>query len=103
MNNEKIKFIDLFAGLGGIRIGFEQACREKGLKTECVMTSEIKPHAVITLKHNHAHENFVGDIFQVKTEDIPDFDFLFAGFPCQPFSSGGKRHGFSDTKGDILF
>jgi DNA (cytosine-5)-methyltransferase 1 len=99
----KLKFIDLFAGLGGIRLGFEQACRDRGIETECVLTSEIKPYAVQTLKHNHHHENFVGDIFQVKNEDIPQFDFLFGGFPCQPFSSSGKRNGFADTRGTLFF
>ncbi len=103
MDNNKIKFIDLFAGLGGIRLGFEQACSERGIETECVLTSEIKPHAVQTLKYNHDHENFVGDIFQVKNEDIPDFDFLFGGFPCQPFSASGKRQGFADTRGTLFF
>jgi site-specific DNA-cytosine methylase len=73
MMNKKIKFIDLFAGLGGIRIGFEQACKERGIETECVLTSEIKPYAVETLKHNHHHNNFIGDIFQLKNEGIPDF------------------------------
>lgn len=99
----KFKFIDLFAGLGGIRLGFEQACQDRGIETECVLTSEIKPYAVQTLKHNHHHENFVGDIFQVKNEDIPPFDFLFGGFPCQPFSASGKRNGFADTRGTLFF
>jgi len=101
--NKKLKFIDLFAGLGGIRIGFEQACKDRGIETECVLTSEIKPYAVKTLKHNHHHNNFIGDIFQLKNEDIPDFDFLFGGFPCQPFSAGGKRNGFADTRGTLFF
>jgi DNA (cytosine-5)-methyltransferase 1 len=99
----KLKFIDLFAGLGGIRLGFEQACQERGIETECVLTSEIKPYAIQTLKHNYHHENFVGDIFQVKNEDIPPFDFLFGGFPCQPFSASGKRNGFADTRGTLFF
>ena len=102
-SNKKLRFIDLFAGLGGIRLGFEAACEEKGIDTECVMTSEIKPYAVETLKHNHHHDNFVGDIFNVKNEDIPQFDFLFGGFPCQPFSAGGKRQGFADTRGTLFF
>lgn len=99
----KLKFIDLFAGLGGIRLGFEQACQDRGIETECVLTSEIKPYAIQTLKYNHHHENFVGDIFQVKNEDIPPFDFLFGGFPCQPFSASGKRNGFADTRGTLFF
>ena len=103
MKNKNIKFIDLFAGLGGIRIGFEQACKELDINTECVLTSEIKSHAIETLKYNHEHENFVGDIFKLKNEDIPDFDFLFGGFPCQPFSAGGKRNGFADTRGTLFF
>ena len=100
---QKFKFIDLFAGLGGIRLGFEQACQDRGIETECVLTSEIKPYAIQTLKHNHHHENFVGDIFQVRNEDIPPFDFLFGGFPCQPFSASGKRNGFADTRGTLFF
>lgn len=98
-----IKFIDLFAGLGGIRIGFEDSFKKMGFETECVLTSEIKPYANKTLKHNFSHNLFVGDIFNVETNKIPDFDFLLGGFPCQPFSSGGKRLGFLDTRGTLFF
>lgn len=103
MENKTIKFIDLFAGLGGIRLGFENAIKTIGLKSECVMTSEIKPYAIDTLKKNIPHSLFVGDIFKVNSNEIPDFDFLLAGFPCQPFSSGGKRQGFLDTRGTLFF
>ncbi|MCT3721333.1 DNA (cytosine-5-)-methyltransferase [Elizabethkingia anophelis] len=103
MKNNKIKFIDLFAGLGGIRLGFENAFKSHGIETECVLTSEIKSHAVTTLKHNFHHERLEGDIFNIKNESIPDFDFLLGGFPCQPFSAGGKRHGFLDTRGTLFF
>src|SRR5690554_3377434 len=99
----KVKFIDLFAGLGGIRLGFENSFRELGFETECVMTSEIKPYAVETLVKNFNHDYFVGDIFQVENEQIPDFDFLLGGFPCQSFSAAGNRHGFSDTRGTLFF
>ncbi len=98
-----IKFIDLFAGLGGIRIGFEDSFKKMGFDTECVLTSEIKPHAIKTLEHNFNHSQFVGDIFKVRTDEIPDFDFLLGGFPCQPFSAGGKRLGFLDTRGTLFF
>jgi len=99
----KVKFIDLFAGLGGIRLGFEKSFNELGFETECVMTSEIKPYAVETLAKNFSHDYFVGDIFQVENVQIPDFDFLLGGFPCQSFSAAGNRHGFSETRGTLFF
>lgn len=103
MESKKIKFIDLFAGLGGIRLGFENVFKGLGYETECVMTSEIKPYAVQTLRHNFKHDFLVGDIFGIRNEFIPDFDFLLGGFPCQPFSSSGKRQGFIDTRGTLFF
>lgn len=103
MKNNKIRFIDLFAGLGGIRLGFENVFKAVGFETECVMTSEIKPYAVNTLKHNFEHDFLSGDIFDTPNEFIPDFDFLLGGFPCQPFSASGKRQGFMDTRGTLFF
>lgn len=103
MKNNTVKFIDLFAGLGGIRLGFEKAFKDAGIETECVMTSEIKPYAVKTLIHNFGHDFLAGDIFEIRNEFIPDFDFLLGGFPCQPFSAGGKRQGFMDTRGTLFF
>ncbi len=98
-----LRFIDLFAGIGGIRCGLEQAAREMGLETQCVFTSEIKPYAVRVLQQNHPHETICGDITKVQTRNIPDFDILCAGFPCQAFSSAGKRQGFADTRGTLFF
>lgn len=98
-----VKFIDLFAGMGGIRLGFEQAFNERGYETECVLTSEIKPYAVQALKYNFEQDNLVGDICQVDAKDIPDFDVLLAGFPCQAFSTAGKGLGFLDTRGTLFF
>lgn len=98
-----LRFIDLFAGIGGIRCGLEQAAKEIGLNPVCVFTSEIKPHAVRVLKENHPEETVFGDITQIKTSEIPDFDVLCAGFPCQAFSSAGKRQGFADTRGTLFF
>lgn len=103
MTEKTVKFIDLFAGLGGIRLGFEKAFKKQGIKTECVLTSEIKKYAVETLCHNFKDQHFAGDIFNIKNEDIPDFDFLLGGFPCQPFSASGRRHGFLDTRGTLFF
>lgn len=98
------KIIDLFAGLGGIRLGFQQAMNELGLKTECVFSSEIKPYAIQAYKGYFGEKEIFGDITLVNTnQDIPDFDYLLAGFPCQPFSSAGNRNGFADTRGTLFF
>ncbi len=98
-----VKFINLFAGMGGLRLGFETSFKKAGFNTQCIMTSEIKPYAVETLHKNFKHDYFVGDITKVSALDIPDFDFLLGGFPCQPFSASGNRHGFSDTRGTLFF
>jgi DNA (cytosine-5)-methyltransferase 1 len=99
------KFIDLFAGIGGMRIGFDQ------LGGECVFSSEIDIHARVTYALNF-NENPEGDIREIKAESIPSHDLLLAGFPCQPFSiagvtklsSMGLEHGFLDeTKGTLFF
>ncbi|MDD7417582.1 MAG: DNA cytosine methyltransferase [Treponemataceae bacterium] len=102
-NSKSIKFIDLFAGIGGIRKGFELACSEMNIPCECVFTSEIKPYAIDVLKQNHPEETVNGDITKVETSEIPDFDFLLGGFPCQAFSAAGKRLGFEDTRGTLFF
>lgn len=70
--------------MGGMRIGLEQALEKKGIDCECVLTSEIKPHALKVYKENFGDRNIVGDITKVKGKDIPDFDMLLAGFPCFP-------------------
>ncbi len=102
-DSEKIKFIDLFAGIGGIRKGFELACEKNGIESECVFTSEIKPYAVSVLRQNHPDEKISGDITKIETSEIPDFDVLLGGFPCQAFSAAGKRRGFMDTRGTLFF
>lgn len=98
-----LRFVDLFAGIGGIRCGLEQAAADMGLTPVCVFTSEIKPHAINVLRENHPLETIYGDITQIDTKNIPDFDILCAGFPCQAFSSAGKRQGFADTRGTLFF
>lgn len=100
---KKIKFIDLFAGIGGIRKGFELACKKNGIASECVFTSEIKPYAVSVLMQNHPEEKVFGDITKIEASEIPDFDILLGGFPCQAFSAAGKRRGFMDTRGTLFF
>jgi DNA (cytosine-5)-methyltransferase 1 len=94
-----LKFIDLFAGIGGIRLGFEQAMRSHCIETECVLSSEIDKHSQQTYALNFG-EPPSGDLYSIKK--IPDFDFLLAGFPCQPFSYAGKQKGFVDTRGTLF-
>jgi DNA (cytosine-5)-methyltransferase 1 len=98
--NSMVKFVDLFAGIGGIRLGFEQAMQELGIESACVLSSEIDPHAQETYELNFGHKP-AGDIYGIK--QFPEFDFLLAGFPCQPFSYAGKQKGFVDTRGTLFF
>ena len=94
MNN--FRFIDLFAGIGGMRIPFEK------LGGECVFSSEWDEHAQRTYYHNF-REIPKGDITKIDERDIPDHDILLAGFPCQPFSIIGEKQGFADTRGTLFF
>ena len=99
---ERLKFIDLFCGIGGFRIAFEEACRENGIDTECVFSSDIDKFAQDSYEANFG-ERPVGDITKVDEKSIPDHDILFAGFPCQAFSIIGLRGGFDDTRGTLFF
>lgn len=93
---KNFKFIDLFCGLGGFRIAFEKA------GGECVFSSDIDKYVKEVYSKNFGEIPY-GDITQIATEDIPEHDILCAGFPCQPFSTAGKRLGFEDTRGTLFF
>lgn len=105
--SRKPTFIDLFAGIGGFHMAFHNC------GAECVFVSEWDEAARKTYKANYKKispsifENeerlFVGDITKVKAEDIPDFDILTGGFPCQPFSQAGLKKGFAETRGTLFF
>ena len=112
---KKLTFIDLFAGIGG----FHYAFHNEG--AECVFVSEWDDHARNTYETNFkkispevfaekedkdgkkTQPNFAGDITKVNAKDIPDFDILTGGFPCQPFSQAGFKKGFDDTRGTLFF
>lgn len=95
-----IKYADLFAGIGGIRLGAEKVFEGLGLASNCVLSSEIDAKACETYEANFG-EKPKGDICGLSGE--VELDFLFAGFPCQPFSYAGKQRGFGDTRGTLFF
>ncbi|MGQ4001954.1 DNA cytosine methyltransferase [Francisellaceae bacterium CB300] len=90
------KFIDLFAGIGGIRIPFDE------LGAKCVFSSEWDKFSQQTYFVNYNDMPY-GDITAINEKDIPAFDILLAGFPCQPFSNAGLKKGFEDTRGTLFF
>lgn len=96
MKKASFHFIDLFSGIGGIRLGFEKAggC--------CVYSSEIEPECAKTYEANF-DEIPDGDITKANYKSIPNHNIICAGFPCQPFSISGKMRGFEDTRGTLFF
>jgi DNA (cytosine-5)-methyltransferase 1 len=103
--HSQIKFIDLFAGIGGFHLALHN------LGADCVFASEWDKDARKTYTHNlqklspnlFRNNNFVGDITAINPIDIPDFDILCAGFPCQPFSQAGHKKGFEEVRGTLFF
>jgi DNA (cytosine-5)-methyltransferase 1 len=100
---KQMTFIDLFAGIGGFRYGIEafQAAHPE-YEFKCVKTADIKKDAIKTYNHNFQEQNTSCDVRTLK--DLPHFDILCAGFPCQPFSSAGKQKGLKDEgRGDLIY
>lgn len=96
MELKNMKFIDLFAGIGGFRYALES------LGCKCVFSSEWDKYCKESYNLNFNDIPY-GDITQIDEKEIPNFDILCGGFPCQPFSVSGKQKGFSDTRGTLFF
>jgi DNA (cytosine-5)-methyltransferase 1 len=97
-----LKYIDLFAGIGGFRYAIQNAAKNWQWTTECAFTSEIDSECQRVYKENFG-ELPHGDITLIEPKSIPDHDILLAGFPCQPFSIIGNMKGFEDTRGTLFF
>ncbi len=97
-----VKYIDLFCGIGGFRLGAERALHSRGVDCECVFSSDIDKDAQ-QVYHTNFGERPAGDITKIEAEEIPDHSLLLAGFPCQPFSIIGSSKGFDDTRGTLFF
>jgi DNA (cytosine-5)-methyltransferase 1 len=97
---QKLRFIDLFCGIGGLRLGFEYAANSLNYATECVLSSEINADAQYVYQQNFSDVP-QGDIRLIN--ELPKHDFLLAGFPCQSFYYAGKKEGFGDTRGTMFF
>ncbi|CAA6801757.1 MAG: DNA-cytosine methyltransferase (EC [uncultured Sulfurovum sp.] len=110
MTKERLKYIDLFSGIGGFRQALELLAKDLNIATQCVAFSEIDKYAITSYKANYNTNNeielgdielFVQDTQRIK--DLPDFDIVFGGFPCQPFSMMGKQLGLKDERGGLFF
>jgi len=98
----RIRYIDLFCGIGGFRLAIQNVGPRLGIKTECVFSSDIDQECQKAYEANFG-ERPHGDITKVDSRDIPQHDVLLAGFPCQPFSIIGNGKGFDDTRGTLFF
>ena len=115
------KYLSLFSGIGGFELGIQQAYELQKMGTEpenssdssggtsqhserplCIGYSEIDKYAIQIYERHFKHKNY-GDITTINATELPDFDFLCGGFPCQSFSIAGKRGGFNDTRGTLFF
>ena len=116
--SKPLRFIDLFAGIGGFHVAFHSRAVQNIHPTECVFVSEWDPQARASYENYFKRKSpkifsrdpqtgeqnfFAGDITKVRPESIPDFDVLCGGFPCQPFSQAGLRKGLSEARGTLFF
>ncbi|MBI2572225.1 DNA (cytosine-5-)-methyltransferase [Candidatus Woesearchaeota archaeon] len=106
----ELTYLDLFSGIGGFRLAMSRASKSIGIKSRCVGYSEIDKYALTTYRSNFDTDDEIdiGDVTRLNSvaeirKSLPNFDILFAGFPCQPFSLMGMKKGFEDTRGTLFF
>ncbi len=99
---EKLTYLDLFCGIGGFRIAASKVFNKREIETTCVFSSDIDPDAQAIYEANFGQKP-CGDIRAISVSETPDHGLLFAGFPCQPFSTMGSLRGFEDTRGTLFF
>ena len=98
---KKLKVLSLFSGIGGFEVGILNSKYAEHF--EIISFSEIDKYATSIYTRHFPEHKALGDVTKIRTEDLPDFDFLVGGFPCQAFSVAGKRGGFNDTRGTLFF
>lgn len=96
-----IKYFSMFSGIGGFEVGIEKS--KYGNRFESVGFSEIDEYATSIYKKHYPNTTNYGDATKIKTEELPEFDFLVGGFPCQSFSIAGRQKGLDDTRGTLFF
>lgn len=100
---QKIKYFSTFSGIGGFELGIENAAVELGIATECVGFSEVDKFAISVYQRHFPNARNYGDIKQINTDELPDFDLLVGGFPCQDVSIIGKRAGLAGERTGLFY
>ena len=100
---KKTKYFSTFSGIGGFELGIENAAKELGLATECVGFSEVDKFTTSVYQRHFPNTKNYGDIKQINTDELPDFDLLVGGFPCQDVSMIGKRKGLAGERTGLFY
>lgn len=100
---KKIKYFSTFSGIGGFELGIENAAAELGIATECVGFSEVDKFAISVYQRHFSNTKNYGGIKQINTAELPDFDLLVGGFPCQDVSVLGKRAGLAGERTGLFY
>ena len=96
-----MNYLSLFSGIGGFEVGIQKSRHKDNLK--CISYSEIDKYAESIYSRHFPKHNNLGDVREIKTDELPRFDLLVGGFPCQSFSNSGHKQGFDDTRGTLFF